>query len=113
MNIANPAAPTVLGRYEALQSPRRLRVIGTLAYITSDAGLSILDITDPSHPLLRGNRSIQAANNLAVSGKLVIVAGSAGLSIVDVSDPTRPLIRSTFSQSGSQYAVLEAAGNLV
>ena len=65
-------------------------MVGTTAYLTNQSsGLVIIDITDPTNPIVDINKYIDTAgtaSNLAVSGNYVYVAdGREGLAIINVN----------------------------
>jgi hypothetical protein len=69
-------------------------ISGSYAYVTSGAGLKVVDIADPETPRVVGEVGLQPTftQSIAVSGGYVYVPDSeAGLRIVDVSDPTAPV----------------------
>ncbi len=83
-----------------------IEVAGDLAYLaTSDAGLRILDVSDPSHPteagfiVLEDAKGVVEINDVAVLGDYAYLAVDAFndyydpgyLVIVDVSDPAAPV----------------------
>jgi len=52
MSISNPASPSIAGTCNLSTTGRSVRVQGNRAYVTTYAGLSVVDITDPAHPVL-------------------------------------------------------------
>ncbi|MGI8587215.1 MAG: LVIVD repeat-containing protein [Chloroflexia bacterium] len=114
VDIRAPAHPVLSGRYTArfvptLQRPDspgavgNLQVVGHLAYLAAgDGGLEIVDVTDPSHPVLRGYQAtppqdpavdVQVVDGLAY----VIYAPDSAwgpraphLEVIDVGHPARP-----------------------
>src|SRR6185503_13287464 len=79
-------------------------VTGTFAFVATDRGLTILDISNPNQaPVVRGSElavncnvncergPIAKSQGLAKKGKYVfLAAGAAGMQIIDVSDPGNP-----------------------
>jgi hypothetical protein len=68
---------------------------GTLAYVATEKGLTILDISNPTEPVVRGSvASIRSnrAYGLAKKGSFVyLAAGRGGMQVIDVSNPSEPL----------------------
>lgn len=82
--------PIVIGSY--VQGGTDLEVAGNYAYITHNAALIVVDVTDPTsptfaaqHPLLSG------AGDLTIVGDIAYIAVGNGLQIVDISNPVMPL----------------------
>lgn len=80
------------------------------AYITTEFGLEIADVSDPKSPIKLGvldftqglgrQSGTDAANDVAVSGKIAyVVLSKLGLAIVDISDPANPAVLNTFKPS--------------
>jgi len=86
-----------------------VEVVGTLAYVATEAGLSILNVTTPSSPSLVGATTPSTANRanaVAVSGSWAYMAGpSAGLIVVNVANPAAPVVRAKKAVSGGLWDV--------
>ncbi|MCH8334195.1 hypothetical protein IIC65_09700, partial [Candidatus Sumerlaeota bacterium] len=88
-------------------------VSGSLAYVLHEAilgtsSLQIIDVSNPSSPVLRGTYAgLPGAQGLAISKSLAFVADSeVGLQIIDVSDPSAPQLRfEVFPVSGAGVTV--------
>jgi len=65
---------------------------GKYAYIAAGGnGLDIIDIDNPSNPVVTGNRQLNSnAHSVHVDGYYAYVACDNGLHIIDVSNPTSP-----------------------
>jgi hypothetical protein len=85
---------------------------GNYAYVATEKGLTILDITNIGSPVLvgpkvaepstKGNRSL----GLAKRGNFVyLAAGKAGMQVIDVSDPTNPQTVANAWKGGTIYDV--------
>jgi hypothetical protein len=75
-----------------------IEVQGRYAYLNMVEGLTILDISDPAHPVRVSQLFLQGNGGwfLQVRGRYAYLAdGNAGLQIVDVQDPTHPLLVGT------------------
>jgi hypothetical protein len=77
-----------------------------LAYVATiqpDAGLQVVDMTDPQHPLLIGSLSLPGYTEaVAVAGNLAFTANlSQGVHIIDVSDPQSPAVLSVVLTGGN------------
>lgn len=94
VDIRNPAAPVRIGRFTANDGAALgLHVTNEMAFLAkSNAGLVILDVSNPTDPALRGRLAgLGTARHVRVAGNLAYLAcGSAGLNIVDVANPSSP-----------------------
>lgn len=97
-------APQILSRTPLPGSARSrdLLVSGNLVFAAMDRdGLFILDISDPTAPVVLSNFVAQYNDDVyacAVSGSyayLAVDSGNRGLQVLDVSDPTAPVLLGT------------------
>lgn len=94
VDISDPEAPAVIGRFTDLYNPIDLVVRGALAYVAdSRRGLRIIDVSEPTKPTQVGMLpSSRTLNGLDLAGTRVYLADEAdGLYIVDVSNPAQPV----------------------
>lgn len=92
----------------ALDEAWNVRLHGSLAYVANGAdGLSIVDVSDPSAPVLRGSVDLEGiAKDLVVDGDRAYVAlGGEGIAAVDVSDPDAPALLDWEETPGSALAI--------
>jgi hypothetical protein len=97
MWIFNLASPDTLpvGWIDTPANARSLFINGNQAYVADGrAGLIIIDITDPAHPVIVGEFDTRDyANEVCVSGDKAYVAdGDGGLFVIDVSNPDKPVL---------------------
>ena len=68
-----------------------IALASTRAYMATDGGLEVLDISDAAHPRQIASLPLDGAMAVAVRGPVAYVAIKAGtLAVVDVSDPLHP-----------------------
>jgi hypothetical protein len=71
-----------------------LAISGNYAYVAvSDGGMTVLDISDPTHPIAVAGFEIPlhgSAFDLKVAGGFAFVSARKGLEIIDVRIPTKP-----------------------
>jgi exo-beta-1,3-glucanase (GH17 family)/putative ubiquitin-RnfH superfamily antitoxin RatB of RatAB toxin-antitoxin module len=94
----------LVSSYDTADLARRVAVSGNYAYVADNAnGLVILDISNPTAPILVGRYDTTAhTKDVFVSGKYAYVADNInGLVILDVSNPTAPTVA---SKSAAGYA---------
>jgi hypothetical protein len=95
-DISNPLLPRVIGDCYIEHTAGEIVISNGYAYMISwKGGLTIVDISTPTSPLVKGRLKIEGRfysqnDNIAVSGNYVYTAGTKGLSIIDVTDPTKP-----------------------
>jgi hypothetical protein len=95
LDLSDASRPISLyqGAMPELATARKIAVSGGLAYVAQEwAGLRIMDISDPVHPLPRGQSSSpHFATDVAVNGSVAYVAdNSYGLRCYNVRDPDNP-----------------------
>lgn len=81
---------------------------GNYAYVADDdAGLQIIDITNPSSPVLSGSYDTPGyAVNTAISGNKVYVSdGYSGLQIININDPKLPVLEGNYDTPNSALGV--------
>jgi hypothetical protein len=102
LSLADPLRPRLLGVVDvpgAIASMVQFRYL----FVTSGAGLDVVDVTRPASPrLLREARvPLQHAGKLFVSRTWAFVAnGREGLAIIDVERPTRPRLYRLWNADG-------------
>lgn len=108
IDLTDPASQTV---YQTPWSAWDVEVVGTTAYVvygrsSSDAsGLEILDVSDPSSPILLGSFVTAGfSTGVTISGTRAYISdNSNGLVILDVSDPSSPTLLGTFATAGAVW----------
>lgn len=89
-NLADPAGPQAVGRYEAPKLPTSIAVAGTRAYVADwNAGLRVFDVTDPNLPKPLGLYGGEEwALGVAADEHYVYVAARGeGMVVLDAADP--------------------------
>ena len=104
-----------------------LQIVGNYAYVATD-GLEIIDISDPTNPIIKGRWNYNITSGPVTSGYVYSVqvignyayaASIRGLEIIDISNPTAPTLKGNYNVSGfsrgvqvlNDYAYM-AAGDL-
>jgi hypothetical protein len=94
VDVSNPASPALVTTH-FVSGAERLVSQGQTLYVSTHAGLSVLDVTVPSSPADLGSLLLPAggAFGLDVKGSIAALArGSKGLFFVDISDPRNPTL---------------------
>jgi hypothetical protein len=97
-----------VGTYRSSSYPIGIHVVGSRAFVANaEAGLLVLDISNPSQPTRVGSlatsgqaRAIQVVGNTAYVAHL-----SSGLQIFDVSNPSTPILLGGYDTPGQGLAV--------
>jgi hypothetical protein len=85
---AAPGDPQFVADAKIRHSGGDVAIAGNYAYVAdSGAGVTAIDITDPSNPILLGSISCGDARGIEVSGKYAYVAATDGFRVVEISPP--------------------------
>lgn len=98
------AARDILGQYETMDIANGIALAGDYAYVAgTSTGLLVLDISDPTTPVLVSSVDLSGvAQRVALGGLHAFVAvGSLGVQVVDVTDPTAPAVVGGLDRDGS------------
>ncbi len=134
-DLSNPISPTLKANYPLNNAVIDLQVVGSVAYLavggcpsytcfTGPGNLQIVDVSDPSHPVLRssyatgtGTESIRVVGGQVYLGysyclnyHTIIMCGYGGIMIFDVTNPTKPLLLSKSELDAPGYAIDVAGG---
>jgi Ca2+-binding RTX toxin-like protein len=107
-------APTLVGTYDTSGSAFAVQVVGNLAYVADDnLGLQIIDITNPTNPIVKGNYNTSGwSRDVQIVGNLAYVADEySGLQIIDITNPTDPILKCNYHTSNLALDV-QIVGNL-
>ncbi len=92
-------------------------VEGDYAYVTSEQGLFVIDVSDPGSPSIVGGEALTDIYGVAVSGSFVYLAGYPDFRVFDVSDPSDPVPRdsvpsytSDVEMLGTNHAIAAGSG---
>lgn len=115
LNVANRAAPAIIGSLDTEGTAIDVRVVGNVVYLADgDRGLQVIDVTDPAAPkLLASYETGGIAQDVKVDKQFAYIAdGSNGLEIVDVHNPAKPIFAGSLSGLGETKGV-DAQGDTV
>ena len=84
--------------------------IGKLACVAEfgDAGLVVIDLSDPAHPVRRGSASLPLNDirSLAAAGTLVFATSAdSALALIDITDPDTPALKGTLPTAFCPHAL--------
>ncbi len=107
VRVLGTPLPQVISASIPLPAPARdLSVSGkTLFLAAGDAGLFVVDVSDPNHPRLAGQLPVKA-QTVAVSGARAYVLDKDGfLDVLEVSNPAAPTLLGSISAPGARIHV--------
>ena len=125
VDLSDPASPVVLG---SLTMPGLIRAVdlhGNLALVAADVGgLQIVDISQPSDPVLtwRWTRELVQAVDVIGRNDIALVLTQSydadsmricALHILDISDPRTPMVLGSYGNRGEASAIAVGAGRFV
>ncbi|MCK5918406.1 MAG: hypothetical protein KAG34_08265, partial [Cocleimonas sp.] len=118
VDISDPSSPALLGAYNIAKHDKTTTNIAydivlsndeSKAFVTTVANiydpittklgkLQIIDISNPSSPILLGNYSDSDMRSFKFSNdkRKIFITSSSGLKIVDISNPSTPLLLATY-----------------
>ncbi len=109
IDISNPFSPLVLGYYDTPGGAHGITIRENIAFIADyNAGLTILDISNPSLPILLGNTPFEYSENVSVNGQYAYLAAGIepyrnGIQIVNIANLSNPLLCGHYQMPGSFY----------
>jgi hypothetical protein len=91
---------------------RDVEVSGSFAYTLFTSGLLVIDIADPSMPVVAGRHFFEEApQDIRLMGDAAVIAvGSGGIRVVDITDPDRIVLRGGYD-TGGEATGLDLAGD--
>ncbi|NIJ54994.1 LVIVD repeat-containing protein [Dyadobacter arcticus] len=123
-NNSNPNNPVFLSKFTHVQSCDPVVVQGKYAYVTLRNGvvcrpgnllssLDVVDVSDPTNPMLVNSQAMDSPYGLGVSGnKLFVCEGEKGFRVMDISNPALP-VNKQFFQDIPSYDVIVRNKHLI
>lgn len=88
-----PINPQWVGKTPVIGEAYWVAMAGDYAYVTSSTGLQVVDISDPTNPLVKGSVELAYPYDVVTNGDgYVYVGSSKSLKVIDVQDPTNPAV---------------------
>ncbi|MBK9137272.1 MAG: hypothetical protein IPM17_00625 [Verrucomicrobia bacterium] len=126
IDFSYPGDPQFLGRYVTFATVNGVAISGNYAYLATDAGILVIDVTDPRDPRRAGGNHQFPAQAVAVKDDKLYAVGQRGLFILQVAagpGPARPQFaapiqvtrngaRLTLSGPTGQTAYIQRTSNL-
>lgn len=103
IDVSDPALPTLVANYATYQYAHNVAVKDSHVLVSKWYGVDILDVTNPSNPLLVGQiETIGGAFGIEIVNDTAYISGDVeGVYVVDISDITKPLITGIVDSPGS------------
>ena len=112
VDISNPMAPVLLSYITPNGIMQSVAAHGDRAYLATNQGLTILDVSNGSHPTQIGSYNTGPAYGVEIAGNVAYVSVAGGLTAVDVSNPANPVNVAGFESPGFTYTV-RSIGSLI
>ena len=112
LKVAANGQLTQVGLYTTPETIYKIAVAQGYAYLAGPQGLSIVDVHDPTIPLLVGHYALpDVAYDVAIVGNYALVAaGGAGLVVLDVATPAQLVVVATYGTLDYARQVVSANG---
>ena len=95
--------PAVVGSLSLSGDAYDVNLVGNTAYVVGASSLSVVDITNPLSPTLRGSFSVSNCLGVVVRGTTAYLNCSVGLEIVNVTNPAAMIQISSLSVGGTPW----------
>jgi hypothetical protein len=106
--------PTVVGAVSLPGSSFDVNLVGNTAYVVGSSNLSVVDITNPLVPTLRGTFSTGNCLGVVVRGPTAYLNCSSGLQLINVNNPAAMIQISSLSVGGTPWKLaVDSTRNLV
>jgi hypothetical protein len=92
--------PQAVSYIELTSQANNVAVEGVLAYVATQNGLSIVDISKAKEPIVLSELNITEAVDVKVKNGFAYVALDTGMAIVNVADASAPVLVNTFTDAG-------------
>lgn len=109
-DVTNKKMPQLIAAEPLRYGAERVRVEGHFVYVAgvaNDAGLIVVDVSNPSKPKKLGSWfDTTCSESVSIDNEIAYLAhGDQGLEILDLSDPSAPFVTEHFSAAGHVRAV--------
>jgi len=109
VDITTPSAPVIRGFYPTTGLATSVAILGGRAYVGDSAGLNILDLGNPTSPVLISSTTCDAPQDLAMrtstNGVFAFIGTFGQIRVLDVSNPNSPVFRGAISVGGASMAI--------
>jgi hypothetical protein len=83
-----------------------IKVVGTHAYVATESGMTVLDVSNPAAPVVRGKfATAQPCQGIDVAAHAYLACQTAGVYVVDISNPALPKQLGNLRPGGSLWDV--------
>ncbi len=116
MDLAIPANPTVVSRWDSPGFAENVTVSGSIAYLADGPdGLRVLDVSDPVNPAEIANAfAMNYIVDVAIGGRYAyLAADGAGLLVAEISNPQYPVEAGRYDTVGYGRSVATAGSKVV
>jgi hypothetical protein len=83
-----------------------MKVVGSFAYVATDDGMTVLDVSNPLAPVVKGSFATSApCQGIDVAAHAYLACQTAGLFVVNISNPSSPTLVGSLRLPGSTWDV--------
>jgi len=92
LDVSAPAAPSLISNFITDSSAVGVEIVGSRLYVATDSGITVVDVSDPGHPVLYAKSEIPVKSlSTALSGSQIVASDNkGGLAILDITDYVPP-----------------------
>jgi hypothetical protein len=107
VGLASPAgALTPVTTVPLGSAAHDMKVVGSLAYVATDDGMSVLDVSNPAAPVVLGGFATAApCQGIDVAAHAYLACQTAGIYVVNISNPAAPTLLGRLALPGSTFDV--------
>lgn len=107
LDIANPTAPQIIGSYPLTNGAADVVVQDSLAYVSGQE-LWVLNVRNPSNPILIGQNDSLWLNAISIRGNTLygMISEGYGFKSVDITIPQNPVLQGYYSLLGSNILTI-------
>jgi len=112
-DVSDPRRPKLLSWLPQVEHVAGIEVIGSLAYLSGNRGLQVVDVSNPRQPkvVFAGADVFEPVADIAVAnGRAYVLHGTQGLQVYDISSPSAPTLSGVVPLVGSATKITVAAG---
>ncbi len=115
IDFSDRTDPEVLSEFGNADHIYGFDILGEYAYLTSNLGLHIYDVSDPSTPVQVNTVNGEYFSNISIYNNHAYIASWNELDIYNLADPEQPQWVCTYSPDNREYPIglLEFSGNYV
>jgi len=110
-DLSIPAQPVILGSLATLARAKDMVLVGNFLIVADgQAGVRVVDVSEPSSPSIVGEWASQSTWGVAASGDTAYAMGSSGISVIDITNASEPRLVTTLQDPSTRLNSILAQG---